>query len=95
MAAVLNTRSKRWFSVEFVATVALPQRLGSADFAPENDLFPKTLPPKPKPLRGAIKRMTVGGRFLTKGLNGAQTEMALSVLAYDILRAISVRAALA
>jgi len=41
---------------------------------------------------GTIKRMTAGGRFLTRGLNGTRTEMALSVLAYNILRAINIRA---
>jgi transposase len=41
---------------------------------------------------GTIKRMTAGGRFLTRNLKGTRTEMALSVLAYNILRAISLRA---
>jgi transposase len=42
---------------------------------------------------GTIKRMTTGGRFLTRGLKGTRTEMALSVLAYNILRSINIRAA--
>lgn len=42
---------------------------------------------------GTIKRMTAGGRFLTRGLKGTRTEMALSVLAYNILRAINIRTA--
>lgn len=44
---------------------------------------------------GTIKRMTAGGRFLTRGFKGTRTEMALSVLAYNVLRAINIRAALA
>jgi len=44
---------------------------------------------------GTIKRMTAGGRFLTRNLTGTRTEMALSVLAYNILRAINIRAAIA
>ena len=44
---------------------------------------------------GTLKRMTAGGRFLTRGLKGTRTEMALSVLAYNILRAINLKAALA
>lgn len=39
---------------------------------------------------GTIKRMMAGGRFLTRGLKGTRTEMALSVLAYNILRAINI-----
>lgn len=39
---------------------------------------------------GTIKRMIAGGRFLTRGLDGTRTEMALSVLAYNILRAIHI-----
>jgi hypothetical protein len=31
--------------------------------------------------------MTAGGRFLTRGLNRVKAETALSVLAYNILRA--------
>jgi transposase len=38
---------------------------------------------------GTIKRMTAGGRFLTRGLNRVKAETALSVLAYNILRAIN------
>ena len=38
---------------------------------------------------GTIKRMTAGGRFLTKSLPSVKTEAALSVLAYNILRAIN------
>jgi len=44
---------------------------------------------------GTIKRMTAGGRFLTRNLTGTRTEMALSVLAYNILRAINIKAAIA
>ena len=42
-----------------------------------------------------IKRMTAGGRFLSRNLKGTRTEMALSVLAYNMLRAINIRAAAA
>ncbi len=42
-----------------------------------------------------IKRMSAGGRFLTRNLKGTRTEMALSVLAYNMLRAINIKAALA
>jgi transposase len=42
---------------------------------------------------GTIKRMMAGGRFLTRSLKGTRTEMALSVLAYNMLRAINIRAA--
>jgi transposase len=38
---------------------------------------------------GTIKRMTAGGRFLTRGIEKAKAEAALSVLAYNILRAIN------
>ena len=38
---------------------------------------------------GTIKRMTAGGRFLTRGLAKVKTEAALSVLAYNIRRTIS------
>jgi len=38
---------------------------------------------------GTIKRMTAGGRFLTRGLNKVKAETALSVLAYNILRTIN------
>ena len=39
---------------------------------------------------GTIKRMTAGGRFLTRGLTKVSGEAALSVLAYNIIRAINV-----
>jgi len=42
---------------------------------------------------GTIKRMSAGGRFLTRNLEGTRTEMALSVLAYNILRATNIKAA--
>lgn len=38
---------------------------------------------------GTIKRMTAGGRFLTRGLKKVSGEAALSVLAYNIVRAIN------
>lgn len=38
---------------------------------------------------GTIKRMTAGGRFLTRGLTKVKAEAALSVLAYNVLRAIN------
>jgi transposase len=38
---------------------------------------------------GTIKRMTAGGRFLTRGLSKVKAEAALSVLAYNLARAIS------
>ena len=38
---------------------------------------------------GTIKRMTSGGRFLTRGLCRVKTEAALSVLAYNLLRALN------
>ena len=38
---------------------------------------------------GTIKRMTAGGRFLTRGLQKVKVEMALSVLAYNILRTVN------
>jgi transposase len=50
---------------------------------------------------GTIKRMTAGGRFLTRGLAKVKAEAALSVLAYNLLRAtnlvgaINLRATLA
>jgi transposase len=44
---------------------------------------------------GTIKRMMAGGRFLTRNLKGTRTEMALSILAYNMLRAINIGAALA
>jgi len=36
-----------------------------------------------------IKRMTAGGRFLTRGLKKVGGEAALSVLAYNLIRAIN------
>jgi len=36
---------------------------------------------------GTIKRMSGGGRYLTRGLPKVKTEMALSVLAYNLIRA--------
>lgn len=42
-----------------------------------------------------LKRKAQGGRFLTRNLKGTKTEMALSVLAYNILRAINLRTAAA
>ncbi|WP_371349407.1 IS1182 family transposase [Ancylobacter sp. IITR112] len=44
---------------------------------------------------GTLKRMTAGGRFLTRNLKGTRTEMALSVLAYNILRATNISQAAA
>lgn len=44
---------------------------------------------------GTIKRKTAGGRFLTRNLKGTRTEMALSVLAYNILRAVNLKTAAA
>jgi transposase len=44
---------------------------------------------------GSIKRMMAGGRFLTRNLKGTRTEMALSVLAYNMLRASNIKAATA
>jgi transposase len=38
---------------------------------------------------GTIKRMTAGGRFLTRGLVKVKAEAALSILAYNILRAVN------
>jgi transposase len=38
---------------------------------------------------GTIKRMTAGGRFLTRGLAKTRTEAALSVLAYNLLRVVN------
>ena len=40
---------------------------------------------------GTMKRM-MAGRFLTKGLGGTRTEMALSVLAFNMIRSFSLRA---
>jgi transposase len=42
---------------------------------------------------GTLKRKAQGGRFLTRNLKGSRTEMALSVLAYNMLRAINLKAA--
>lgn len=39
---------------------------------------------------GTIKRMMFG-RFLTRGIRGTQTEMALSVLAFNMIRSINLR----
>jgi len=44
---------------------------------------------------GNLKRMMAGGRFLTRNLKGTRAEMALSVLVYNMLRAINIRAATA
>ena len=44
---------------------------------------------------GTLKRMTAGGRFLTRNLKGTRTEMALSILAYNILRATNISRAAA
>lgn len=44
---------------------------------------------------GTIKRMMAGGRFLTRNLKGTRAEMALSVLAYNMLRAINIKTATA
>ena len=38
---------------------------------------------------GTIKRMTAGGQFLTRGLKKVGGEAALSVLAYNLIRAIN------
>lgn len=40
---------------------------------------------------GTMKRM-MAGRFLTRGLGGTRTEMALSVLAYNMIRSLNLRA---
>jgi transposase len=44
---------------------------------------------------GTIKRMMAGGRFLTRNLKGTRAEMALSILAYNMLRAFNINAATA
>lgn len=44
---------------------------------------------------GTIKRMMAGARFLTRNLKGTRAEMAFSVLAYNMLRAINLKAAIA
>ncbi|PZN92401.1 MAG: IS1182 family transposase [Hyphomicrobiales bacterium] len=41
---------------------------------------------------GTIKRMMAGGRFLTRNLKGTRTEMALSIIAYNMLRSINIKA---
>ena len=38
---------------------------------------------------GTIKRMSGGGRFLTRGLRRMKAEAALSVLAYNIIHAVN------
>ncbi len=38
---------------------------------------------------GTIKRMTAGGRFLTRGIYKVRAEAALSVLAYNLIRMIN------
>jgi Transposase DDE domain len=38
---------------------------------------------------GTIKRMSGGGRFLTKGLRAVRAEPALSILAFNILHAVN------
>ena len=40
---------------------------------------------------GTIKRMTAGGRFLTRNIKGTRTEMALSILVYNILRTTNIK----
>ena len=42
---------------------------------------------------GTMKRM-MSGRFLTRGIQATKTEMALSVLAYNMIRSINIRAQL-
>jgi hypothetical protein len=39
---------------------------------------------------GTIKRMSGGGRFLTRGLRKVKTEAALSVLAFNVLHAANI-----
>ncbi|MBN9567023.1 MAG: hypothetical protein J0H79_05380 [Alphaproteobacteria bacterium] len=39
---------------------------------------------------GTMKRM-MSGRFLTRGIKGTSTEMALSVLAFNMIRSINMR----
>ena len=46
-------------------------------------------PQRTKKLFATIKRMTAGGRFLTRGLKKVGGEAALSVLAYNLIRAIN------
>ena len=38
---------------------------------------------------GTIKRMSGGGRFLTRGLGAVKAEAALSILAFNILHAVN------
>lgn len=38
---------------------------------------------------GTIKRMSSGGRFLTRGLKAVKAEAALSILAFNILHAVN------
>jgi hypothetical protein len=40
---------------------------------------------------GTIKRMMAGGRFLSRNLKGSRAEMALSVLAYNMLRRLKLQ----
>lgn len=42
---------------------------------------------------GTIKRMTAGGRFLTRGIEKVSGEAALSVLAYNLIRAMNLTGA--
>lgn len=42
---------------------------------------------------GTIKRMTAGGRFLTRGIEKVSGEAALSVLAYNLIRAMNLAGA--
>ena len=44
---------------------------------------------------GTIKRMMAGARFLTRNLKGTRAEMALSVLAYNMLRVINIKTVIA
>jgi hypothetical protein len=38
---------------------------------------------------GTIKRMSSGGRFLTRGLRAVKAEAALSILAFNILHVVN------
>jgi len=38
---------------------------------------------------GTIKRMSGGGRFLTRGLRAVKAEAALSILAFNLLHAVN------
>jgi Transposase DDE domain len=38
---------------------------------------------------GTIKRMSGGGRFLTRGLRAVKAEAALSILAFNMLHAVN------